>query len=64
MNTKRAREVAININELGLTLSLIWFTKESKLFPLSHSDLSELIFLINKTALTARSSLKNKHNDN
>jgi hypothetical protein len=61
MNTKRAREVAININELGLTLSLIWFTKESKQFPLLHSDLSELIFLINRTAL---SSLKDKHNDN
>jgi hypothetical protein len=64
MKNKRAHELDILIDELGLTLSLIWFTKESKLFPLSHSDLSELIFLINKTALTARSSLKNKHNDN
>jgi hypothetical protein len=64
MRTKRAHEVDIPIYELGLTLSLIWFTKETKQFPLSHSDLSELIFLINKTVLTAGCSLKDKHNGN
>jgi hypothetical protein len=64
MRNKRAHEVDISIHELGLTLSLIWFTKETKQFPLAYSDLSELIFLINKTALTARSSLKDKNNGN
>jgi hypothetical protein len=64
MNTKRAREIAININELGLTISLMWHTKDRKKFPLSHNDLLEMIFLINKTALTVGHSLKDKQNDN
>jgi hypothetical protein len=64
MRNKRAHEVDIPIYELGITLSLIWFTKENKQFPLANSDLSELIFLINTTVLTAGSSLKDKHNGN